>query len=437
MIITLSFFSIGYLLTSLLRIKSKLERLGIGYLLAFGLTGIIFFGLLIMGVGLTPLNAYAIIALGIISLIVYARDLKQIRINRWWIAIFGVVILSFIINLYWPVSTWDSLTMYGFRAKFFSLGKLPADIKEITNYGYYLGNYPFMYSVVLALPYLINSSPTTLITGIFLSLILIFYSYVKKNRYAMPLTLLLSISSLLFVHSTYIYSNLPYSVFLIASAFLICKYLDNNEIKYLLLGLFMVIFGSWIRYAEPFHYSVFLVLIISLLSKRERISKIFLVGILIAITIIIRGLWNTYRIDFYKAGYPQPQTSNDLITYPVLSTLKIEAQKTSSLLKVMLNNFGKYTNYIYHATDEYRVLFLSCLFFFIANRSWKSIIKYPQNYFFTLFSITSIALFVVGIVIFSTQIPNMFEIPDSARRMLMFLLPSLLLSIHELTQEKL
>lgn len=434
MIITFCFFSIGYSLTRLLGVKNKLERLGLGFTLTFGLIGVILFALILLGIRLSPIIVFVIIALGLTSFIFNVKDLKFFKINNWWIAILGVVLLSFLINLYWPVSTWDSLTMYDFRAKFFSLGKLPWELKEIQNYGYYLGNYPFMYSLVLALPHLINSSPTTLISGFFMSLIFIFYSYLRGKKHAEILTLFLSISSMLFVHSTYVYSNFPYSVFLITSAFLISKYLDKREIKYLLLGLFLIVCGSWIRYAEPFYLSIFIVLIACLIKKINK-SKIFLIITLLITTIMIRGLWNTYRVDFQKVEYYLPPTINNTNTFNIYSTFKLKAEKLSFVTHKVIENAALYWKYLVEATDVYRVLFFSIIILLVSNKAWTSIVRKPEKYFFTLFSFISIFLLGAGTIFFSTQIPNWFQIPDSTRRMMIFLIPSLLLSISELLEK--
>lgn len=431
MIISFSFFSIGYLIAGFLGVKEKLERLGLGYLLAFGLTGIITFGLSILGIPLNPFVAYIIVILGFFSFLFCIKELRYLNINGWWIAILGIILLSLLINTYWPTSIWDAMTIYDFRAKFFSSGRLPTDIKEIQNYGYYLGNYPFMYSFVLALPYLINSSPTTIITGLFMSLIFIFYSYLKGNKYAEILTLVLSTSLILFTHSTYLYSNLPYSVFIIAAAFLVSKYLKEQKTNYLLLGLFMIVCGSWIRYAEPFHYSIFAILFIYLIVKNNKMSKILLISSLIIITIAIRSLWHLYRVDFYKSDYPQPQ-----IVYSV-NTLKIDSKvkELESSFNKVTKNIGLYGKYLLNATDIYHMPFLSVLILLIFNKSRRNILKNPEKYFFTLFSMFSIIVLIIGTFIFSTQIPNWSEIPDSVRRMMMFLVPSLLLSIFELAQK--
>lgn len=432
MIITFCIFSIGYSLTKFLGVKDRLERLGVGFTLVFGLLGIILFVLMLLGIRLSPIVDFVIFAIGLISLIPNVKDLKFLKINRWWIAILGVVLLGILINLYWPVSTWDALTMYDFRAKFFASGKLPQELKEIQNYGYYLGNYPFMYSIILALPHLINSSPTTLMSGFFLSLIFIFYSYLKGKKYAEILTLILSVSSLLFVHSTYVYSNLPYSVFLITSAFLIWKYLENHEIKYLFLGLFMILGGSWVRFAEPFYLSIFVILIVSLI-KKVKISRLFPIITLLVFTIITRGLWEIYLNGFHTGDYSLPLMANSKNTVidgfgPILNTSVF-----SRVFTEIVKNWGLYWKYLVKATDVYQMLFCSVIILFISDRPWTDIIKKPEKYFFTLFSFFSMILFVAGMVFYSTQIPNWFEIPDSSRRMMIFLIPSLLLSISELT----
>ncbi len=74
MIISICLFSIGYFLLGFYKVRDRLERLGIGYLLVFGVVGIILFGLSVIGIKYSSIFSFSIILLGLLTFIYNSKD---------------------------------------------------------------------------------------------------------------------------------------------------------------------------------------------------------------------------------------------------------------------------------------------------------------------------------------------------------------------------
>ena len=129
------------------------------------------------------------------------------------ILIVDVFLASLILNLYWPIYSWDALTMFDSRARIFlDQGKtiLYKDQFAIS----YLTAYPFMSSIYHYLVYLFGGlNPKFIYSCFYLFLGLGFYSFLRKYKtrvICLSFTLLLLLTPIFFYHSTIAYTNLSF-----------------------------------------------------------------------------------------------------------------------------------------------------------------------------------------------------------------------------------
>jgi hypothetical protein len=417
MIITLSLFAIGYVLTGLFKVKSKIERLGLGFFLAFGLIGFILFGLTSMSVRLSPIFAWFVVLLGIIAFIFSFKELRFIKIDRWWIAILGVVLLSFLINLYWPVSTWDSLTLYDFRAKLFANGGLMRDLVKYFNYnpgqsGYYFGNYPVLISLIMSIYYLIGTSPMTFFSGLLLSMLLFFRSktYVKNSGFY---TFLLASNYMILSHSTIAYSNLGYS----AALFMALVYsLEKNGEKMLsstiIMGLLIVI-SSWFRMIEPFYVIIFAIAFLNSIF-RKKYGNLSIVLITLILVLLARNEWSRFvnnELHFF-GGQGVSNNNLGIVNKSLVSYL------FNSLTGVTFQKIVGLFQYIYQVLDFVQLISLAILILLFGKKLNKEIALLAFFYF------SSIVLLVLGTIALKYYGTDWTLIPDSARRTMIFLIPA-------------
>jgi len=315
MIITFSLFSLGYVLTRLLGIKDKLERLGLGFFLTFGLIGFSLFGLTLLNIPLNTNIAYMFVGLSCISFLLSIKDFRGIRISGWWRLIVILIGISFLTNLYQPPITWDSLTLYDFRAKLFANGMSYRDLflnlsKYGGDFGYYTNGYPPLISLVTSLSYLINESVMPLFSGALLAFVLLFYSLMTKyasKKVGVIFSLILASTSIIFYHSTIYYSNLFYSILLSLSVLYLYDFSNTKKTKSLLLCYFLLIISSWVRMTEPFYILIFVISIMVTIPQKK-ISNILLCVGLVVITLLSRSGWQSY-VNSFSAIEVSTQTS--------------------------------------------------------------------------------------------------------------------------------
>jgi hypothetical protein len=421
----------GYLFVNFIYPKfSVLEKITVGYLLGIGIFTLVLFVVNIRGIpyGINP-SSIILLLLIIISIALnyifktnkylkFNLDLQKIikelirysRLEKFLIfSIAFLAINSFLINIYWPVTEWDSLVLYDFRAKIFPITGF---MNEAISLGYFFG-YPLLTSLAHMWVYLLGGeNPMFLYSLFYLSLIICFYfaltRSVHSRKFALLFTLLLAVSNLIFEHSTWAYTNLPYSIFLFTG--ITYGYLWQKEKDWGLLFISAIFVGLsiWTRTAEPFWLGIVLTVIIFLLIKK----KILQAFIYPVIVVMIRNPW----IKF-----------NAVITGKNLS---IERSVTSSVASVSKNidwhTISIVGNYLWTYIIS-RHLLLLLIFLISLTFLPKMVIKKDISLIHLTFAIFIIfGMVVLGTYIFSYSLSTWNEIGDSAYRMTMFIIPLIL-----------
>src|SRR3989344_533860 len=427
-IITIILF--GYLFINFLYPKFvALEKIALGYLLGIGFFTLFLFIANTLGIKYDLINFSIIISflitLGLLlnlrfktaSFLIQAISLQKIRNtfisltepDKYILVVITFLILSsFVINIYWPVSDWDSLALYDFRAKLFYISGY---MDEAIKLGYFFG-YPLLTSLSHMLVYLLGGeNPMFLYSLYYASLLICFYYALKraeiKRNIALIFTLLLASSGLIFEHSTWAYSNLPYSSYLflgIVYAYLWQKKLENGLfiISAMLIGL-----SVWTRASEPFWLAIaFLVIIFSVIRRRFSIAFIYA-----AIIEIIRYPWFSFFSD--KNG----------------NSLSVEKNLSETIVSISIKlntiNILKVFDYLWKSVFS-RYLLLVLIFIF----SVYYLPRYLKNKNYSvIFLFSSIFILIASIFIGTYTLIYSFEtwdkIGDSAYRMSMFLIPSI------------
>lgn len=177
----------------------KLERFALSILLGFGVQTLFMFIFYLFGLGFTLMNT--LLEMFILSTPIYLLCIflgRWPKIKNFWLTIFsfrnlkkelvtivssnpeekifiifvlGLLLVSLIIGTYFPVSGWDSLVLYDFRAvTFVATGGMADGIAR----GYFFG-YPLMTSLAHTWMYFVKGNPHVFYWGIYLAFIVVIY----------------------------------------------------------------------------------------------------------------------------------------------------------------------------------------------------------------------------------------------------------------------
>jgi len=247
----------------------EFEKLGLGFLIGSSLFTIALFLAGVVGFSISLKTGVGILGTSSIILIGYLFYNKRARNNlfKWKfetvklgkveylaIIILGVLFASSLIsNIYWPVKSWDALTLYDFRGKYFAdTGRL-SDLFSI--HRYYLG-YPLFTSLAHAWIYIIGfKNPSFFYSLFYIALTVVFCSSLTRLtnfKYSLIFTLVLAFSYEIYSHSLFAYTNLPYIVFLVLGYIYLYYWKTSSENKYLYLSALLLSLSGWVRNSDPF-----------------------------------------------------------------------------------------------------------------------------------------------------------------------------------------
>lgn len=422
-----TFFTLsGWYLSYLVPKLDRLERLGLSFLLGVGLTTFLWF--LGSRVGLPfdlptlGLSGFIPVFIGfVISKLLRLKVAvdKPIKFNQQekTLAILVAIslILAFAIGSYRPLTAWDSIALYDFRGHAIAMDHDLSFIRQ----GAYFMSYPLMISLVHAAVYLLGGiSAQGIHAIIFAAFIAIIYGRMKSwtnPTYALFTCLLIIAQNEIFGHATFAYTNLPYTSYLVAGLL----YVISGGSYNLVLGGIMLALSTWIRSSE-----VFWIIGVILMVWQGLISKKFISSLLgIALIIVLRLTWSTYVGALYVAlGH-----AND----PTISHF------TFNSLVQIFHNLKEICWYLYlNVLSPYLgiwFLFLPSLLVFISHRNTK-LLMFLSSIFMAGGMVTA------GVMVFSTYYDTWDKIGDSAKRMMLFIIPlSLIMAVYALylsTQKK-
>ncbi len=421
--IMMTFF--GYAAISPFFKENVLKKISLGYLIGFGLTTIPLFLLTYFHVrlsqqiiiylllGLMTISTLALLLskerkINIDKLLIFVRKLTPTQWILVTLILIGIL-ASFIINWYWPVTAWDSVTLYDFRAKLYAEGGLLIDLWRNMEFASsqvsYYYSYPPLTSLAHALGYFVRDSHiSVLYSFFFLSLILLFFTEVYKKAslsFALILTALLATNFTLFSHSLLAYTNLPYAVYIVAAFFTLYQFAKTKEIKYFILGTALSSVAVLIRAVDPFPF--FLpVVFIPLVAKNRRFVIHF------ALFILILYAARVFTYSHFK---------NDLAFLSVDPPSQANTRSVPAIIET-LSNVGRYKEvitYVYSALEKYHfhLLLFALSFILFKKKRWT----------LAVFIIASVLILIPGTLILSITYEGWNRIPDSIHRLMFFLYP--------------
>jgi len=330
---------------------------------------------------------------------------------------------SLVHNLYWPVSDWDSLAVYDFRAKSFLL---TGYMKDAINSGYFTA-YPLYTSLSHTFLYLLGfKNPVFFYSFLYVSLIVsLFFAMhrITHNRiFSLLFALLLSFNPFIYGHSLMSYTNLPYTVMIaVGFAYILFSFLNERlDFGAFTLGAVLVSLSSWVRSPEPFWLLAFpFVILFSFYSK-----KLFHLIFISLVVYFPRFIWFEFLRDYkvVTGSYDSVYLTN--FKNMVLGLYSLNHDKVISyFLKNMISPYNILL----------AVFVISLLFFFYclgANRIYFDDRRFVSCLLPSGLALSMLALMLLGLYLFMFSFGDLaFEIVGSAERSTMPLIPITLFSI--------
>lgn len=213
---------------------------------------------------------------------------------------------------------------------------------------------------------------------------------------------LLVATSVLFGHSTFAYTNLPYTVYFVMGTIYIYLWMVEPKKGYLILSALMIGLSTWTRSSEPFWLANLVILVLYSLAKRKILAPIF------------------YSLVFFSIQQPWRIYLENKITY---SSIPAQIQTSLSVFTFGID-LGRITNVAAFIYDSIVVSWQPLLFLFllVVFLELKNHFR-NQSLLFLGLILANFLLLVSGVYIFAFSHPDWQDIPGSATRMSMFFIP--------------
>ena len=409
---TVLFVISGWYLTYLIPSLEKIERLGLSFLLGAGITTFLWFLLYLAGLpfNLTTLTLASLIEISLGYQL--ARHLKlkpipshQVKLTRVHLILISGVVLSlliaFLIGTHNPLTAWDSIALYDFRGHAIALNH---DLRDITDSSYYV-SYPLMVSLVHAVVYMLGGVSAQGIHALILTaFIAVVYGRMKtwtNLTYALVTCILIIGQNEIFAHATYAYTNLPYLAYLV-TGIIYAVSATKKDVYFLPFAGILIGLSTWVRTSETFWViGMILILVQGWLTKHRYM------GIISAIMVLMfRFTWTTYLNQvLVSINYSYEETVR---SFRYKNVLRIISNWPEIYWYMRLNIFSPYLGIW--------LLTIPTAMTAMIKKDTKSILLFG-----TIF--LSTCMLVLGIMVFSTFYTTWNQIGDSARRMILFMIP--------------
>lgn len=381
-----------------------LLRAGLSFLIGSGLTTWIFF-LLHIHFNLPLTLPFALLSYALVWLLGYTTKPHKLPessnhtpLSKLTFIPIGVTVLAFIIGSYLPLTAWDSIALYDFRAHAITITHSLADMTKST----YDMSYPLHISLLHSFVYMLGGESAQGLHALFFgSLLAVVYERLKSwtnSRWAVMGTILVATSSELFDHATFAYTNLPYTAYLIAGLL----YLLSPTRRELLIGALLIGLSSWTRSAEPFWLLAWLLLIFQ--AVRTKDTKTLFIG----------------SLALYGIRYGWTQYYNGVVAGIIGDLPGLTQQLSLAHLPTIYQRLPSYYWYLrLNVIDPYRgywFLLLPMLFVWLKYRS-------PRLGILIFLQLATLTIVVAGVILMSLYLTSWAEIGTSARRMVLFIIP--------------
>ncbi len=286
------------------------ERAGLAYPLGAGIFTWTFF--LATGIGLPVTLATAGLTYGILLILclwflrrrnshlipvsTHCLNLNTVQIIL--VGIIGILIFTaFTAAIYMPLHAWDSLAIWGLKAKLIAAtGKIAPQAQAAWPF------YPLNIPLQMTFLFLLDENFLQIIFPIyFLSLILLFHANLRQwtgRTLALACVLFLSTTPIMLYQATIAYANLPFAFYYMGSVIYLYRYLKEHKAVWLVVSSVLIGVASWTR-AESLLYLAINAIILLLFEKQKRMS----LKRTLAYVCIFAVFWMPWVIYSKLAGY--------------------------------------------------------------------------------------------------------------------------------------
>lgn len=417
---------LGFLITLFLfKGINFLERLAYSFLFGTGSYPLLLFCASILGTRITLVSATILLLAPIIILKLLTLRFKfKIKVREiillfnfktfspsekiMLLMILLLIIFSILLASYWPIYEWDALALYDFRGRVIAYtGELLGTIGKSD----YFSHYPPLTSILHAFIYIFGGkNPQYIYPLYYASFISIFYFRLvefSKRNIALYTTLVLASLPIIFHHSTFAYTNLPYAAYFFIGTIYVYLFAIKSDKRYLWVSAIAMGLGTWTRGFEPFWIPNILFLTgLIFWNKDYRRLGVYISYLLIFFP--IQQLWAIYLERFLGKDY---------------STVGVISSGASTVLyKMNLAKLLEITTFIYqNIILSWGIMLI--LFCSIVLGELKIILNSPRRIILLVLIAINLLILIGGAYFFSFAVPSWKEIPDSARRMAMIFIP--------------
>lgn len=226
----------------------------------------------------------------------------------------GFLVYTLISNWIWPVSDWDAIALYDFRAQVIRLAGTWSEGRAL---GYFY-HYPPFTSLWHGLFYQLGFERVKILyTLLFSSFLLVCYQFLRTRTSALRAWLgifLLTFAPLIWGHIMVAYTNLPYTIYFCLAVFYAINWVESRNKGYLWMSLMLLAGSTWIRQSEPFWVLVIALQLWGSLRVRE-LKTWVITGVGIALYAVFFNYWPTYTASLDLP--PPPVSVNDALGYSV------------------------------------------------------------------------------------------------------------------------
>jgi hypothetical protein len=333
-IFLLALFSFGWQISIWLRISATKERLGLAFLLSSWLfTVMMMAGYQLLNTFWLPFSVGAVSVLNVGSFLLLGKSGRQLLwasiqkviswlkvsprwLREWFVSLspiekvvvsllFALLLLTLWSNLTWPVSDWDAIALYDFRAILIKMVGHWHDGKKL---GYFYQYPPYTSLIHGALYQLGINQVKVFYTLLYSSFLFVFYALLRRRvprAQAMIGCFLVSFAPLLTGHLTMAYTNLPYTIFFCTALLYAWEWWDKGNHSDLILSFAFVCGSLWIRQSEPFWL---IILVILLWGKLKHYPQKYW-GIFAALVLTFLGFKNYWPNYVTSLALPPPPAS--------------------------------------------------------------------------------------------------------------------------------
>ena len=243
----------------------------------------------------------------LLELIIHFRRmrLREMRSDFLLISILVFVLVTLVINYVVPISDWDAIALYDFRAQVIKTGSW--DIGVILGYFFH---YPPFTSLLHASAYLLNFERAKVFYSIlFVGFLLSFYSLLNRrvsSKRSLFGVFLLILSPLLSGHVLIAYTNLSYAIYFCLGIIYTWEWIDKKNNTDLTNAFIYLSASLWIRQAEPFWIVPLVFILLGLFFSKNKSSHTTIVsGLLLFV-----GMYKYWPVYVASLNLPSPTNTS-------------------------------------------------------------------------------------------------------------------------------